>query len=96
MGLNPGRRPCHAKGIKNGTCGYWLPCLVLSIIRQALASLLITNIAQLTLQHLQKSPKKKSDDNQCLYSLEDCMEDWQAAVMLNTLSSFNIGIIIIV
>ena len=53
----------------------WLPCLVLSIIRQALASLL-TNIAQLTLQHSQKI--KKSDNNQCLYSPEDRMEDWQS------------------
>ena len=32
---------------------HWLPCLVLSIIRQALASLLLTNISQLTSQHLQ-------------------------------------------
>ena len=32
----------------------WLPCLVLSIIRQALASLFLTNIAQLTFQHSQK------------------------------------------
>ena len=36
----------------------WLPCLVLSIIRQALASLLLTNIAQLTLQHLHKKVQK--------------------------------------
>ena len=27
---------------------------------------------------LAKNPKKiKSDNNQCLYSSEDCMEDWQ-------------------
>ena len=47
-------------------------------IRQALASLLPINITQLTSQHLQKSPKKKSDNNQCLYSSEDRMEDWQS------------------
>ena len=42
---------------------------------------------------LTKSPKKvKSDNNQCLYSPEDHMEDWQ----LNTLSSLNIEIIIII
>ena len=33
---------------------------VLSIIRQALASLLLTNVAQLTSQHLQKEVRKKS------------------------------------
>ena len=33
---------------------------MLSIIRQALASLLLTNIAQLTSQHLQKEIRKKS------------------------------------
>ena len=38
----------------------WVPCWVLSIVRQVLASLLLTNITKLTLQHLQKwkSPKK--------------------------------------
>ena len=72
---------------------------MLSIIRQALASLLITNIAQLTkIATLTKKFKKMSDDNQCLYSSEDRMEDWQATVMLNTctLSFLNIEIIIIV
>ena len=47
----------------------WLPYLTLTIIRPALTSLLsqkrITNITQLT--------KKKSDDNQCLFSPEDRM-----------------------
>ena len=38
----------------------WLPCLVLSVIRQALASLLLTCIAQLASYHLQISPKKNS------------------------------------
>ena len=48
VGSNPGRAiPKALKGYQ------WLPCFVLSIIRQALASLVLTNIAQLTLQHLQ-------------------------------------------
>ena len=48
VGSNPGRPiPKAFKWFQ------WLPCLVLSIIRQALASLILTNIAQLTLQHLQ-------------------------------------------
>ena len=34
--------------------------------------------ATITLQHLQRSLKRKSDNNQCLYSPEDCMEDWQS------------------
>ena len=37
----------------------WLPRFVLSIIRQALTSLLLTNIAQLTSQHLQKVKKSE-------------------------------------
>ena len=37
-----------------------------------------TNIAQLTLQHLEKiKVRKKSDNSQCLYSPEDRVEDWQ-------------------
>ena len=38
----------------------WLPCLVLSIIRQALASLLITNIATNTVSLAIKSKSEKS------------------------------------
>ena len=72
VGLNPGR--AIPKALK---WYQWLLGLVLSIIRQALASLLLINIAQLTSQHLQKSPKK-SDNNQCLYSSEDRLEDWQS------------------
>ena len=54
VGSNPG----HA--IPKALKWYqWLTCLVLSIIRQALASLLITNIAQLTSQHLPKKSEKK-------------------------------------
>ena len=34
-----------------------------------------TNFA--TLAKIHKSEKKKSDNNQCLYSPEDRMEDWQ-------------------
>ena len=56
---------------------HWLPCLVLSIKGQALASLLLT-YGQLTSHHLQISPKKWSDNNNCLYSSEDRMEDWQS------------------
>ena len=38
-----------------------------------------TNIAQLTMRHSQNNRSlKKSDDNQCLYSPEDRMEDWQS------------------
>ena len=49
VGSNPGRAiPKVLKWYK------WLPCLVISIIRQALASLLQTHIAQLTSQHLQR------------------------------------------
>ena len=33
-----------------------------------------TNIATFT-----KKVRKKSDNNQCLYSPEDCMEDWQSS-----------------
>ena len=35
----------------------------------------IINFATLTKM---KKVRKKSDDNQCLYSLEDRMEDWQS------------------
>ena len=71
VGSNPGR--ATPKALK------MLPvATLLGAQRQVLASLLLTNIAQLTLQHLQKrSKKKKYDNNQCLYSPEDCMEDWQ-------------------
>ena len=34
--------------------------------------------ATITSQHLQKSLKRKSDNNRCLYSSEDLMEDWQS------------------
>ena len=60
-------RPCHTKGVKNGTL------LRFSIIRQALASLLQIHIAQPKI----KTSQKKSDNIQCLYSPEDRMEDLQ-------------------
>ena len=34
--------------------------------------------ATITSQRLQKSLKRKFDNNQCLYLLEDLMEDWQS------------------
>ena len=36
------------------------------------------NVAQLTLQHSHTKVRKKSDNNQCLYSPEDRMEDRQS------------------
>ena len=52
VGSNPGR--AIPKALKMIQVGTFVPCLVLSIIRQALASFLLTNIAQLASQHLHK------------------------------------------
>ena len=68
----------------------WLPCLVLNSIRQALTSLLLTNITQLTLQHLQKVPMII---NVCIHRGGPY---GRLAIMLNTLSSLNIEISIII
>ena len=72
-----------------GGCGIekwyqWLACLVLSIIRQALTSLLLINITQLTSQHLQKRSPNKIMSVFRPYG--------RLAVMLNMLSSLNIEI----
>ena len=66
----------------------WLPCLVLSIIREALVSLPLPNIAQLTSQHLQ---------NPIIILFIFIGGSYgRLAVMLNTLFSLNIEIIIII
>ena len=83
VGSNPGR--AIPKALK---WRQWLPCLVLSIIREALVSLLLTNIAQLTSQHLQ---------NPIIIMFIFIGGSYgRLAVMLNTLFSLNIEIIIII
>ena len=60
--------PGHTKDFKNGTSG--LPCLALSIIKQALASLLSKqNIASLTSHVLYEKVRKKGPKiiNVCIH-----------------------------
>ena len=62
--------PGHTKVFKTGTSGYlaW---------RSALASLFQNSITNVPCLAIKMSAKlKKSDNNQCLYSMEDRMQDW--------------------
>ena len=71
VGSNPGR--AIPKALK---WHQWLPCLVVSIIRQALASFSSPNkYRKINIATLTKKSEKNPDSNQCLYSSEDRMED---------------------